>query len=221
MNTEERKPPTIEQIMKSYNITPEETPTIKPTRKRRKEAVLLDLFDGIYKASQKTRKMLKDDHDSIMKTWDIIAKFVKTVETEVDWSWHKDILEGGIYQEMFRDKILDLPVAVINGRDEKKVLPSCHYMNKIIKLATEDGNEKPTLMLVMELAFYLGLLYGKFTQKEFPQGLVKSFKDLKMNQLSNYLTRSYDVNENIPGVTHDLISEIRTEINTFVSANSE
>jgi hypothetical protein len=211
MTMDEEESASIERILIMYNKS-KNCSTIP-----KKTSDFHELFQAIFQASQKARRSLQDNVDLIEKIWPLIEKELNKLDDSLleslDLEWNESILEGGTYQEIFRSKVLDLPVVQITGRGDRIIIGNYHYMNKVIQIPMK---KSASLMSVAEIAHYLGLLYGKFTRKEFPEGLVKNFKDLKMNSCNNYISQSSVTEINLP---HGFISDVRTVINNFVYEN--
>jgi hypothetical protein len=102
-----------------------------------------------------------------------------------------------------KEKILSLPEYYVNGYGEKKIIPRNHFMIEIFRTPT---SEPPTLFNLFKIGFYAGLVRSNIKVSDYPDGVVKLFRDLKLHTLSNYIAKDSPVR--LPENIIELISNV-------------
>ena len=90
----------------------------------------------------------------------------------------------------FTKKVLPLPEKIISGFGIEELIDKNHWIIQIFKIPL---NDPPTLGNLLKIAIYNGLLQVNIKSNDLPEGIVKAYKDLKMHNMINYISRSeYD-----------------------------
>jgi len=100
--------------------------------------------------------------------------------------WHPDVKNGGLYYHTFTKKVLALPERVISGSGDEQILDQNHFIIQIFRIPLK---ESPTLLNLLKIAVYTGILTQTMKAQDYPEGIVKAFNSLKMHQFINYVSR--------------------------------
>lgn len=173
---------------------------------------MCDLFDLVLTLSQKFYRKNKDlDYEKLIDG----LEQVLGEEGDIAFpNWHKDLHHGEIMYCTFTKKVLPLPEKIISGYGTVELLDKNHFMIQIFRIPYQ---EPPTLFNLLRIAVYTGLLAPTLRANDFPDGIVKAYKDLKMHNLINYISRedytrlmeqmpddmTKRVTEGLVGVSHD------------------
>lgn len=133
--------------------------------------------------------------------------------------WNGEILPGGVIHQTFTDKVLSLPEKYIDGYRETDIIPSNHYMIEIFRTPLEN---EPTLKNIMNIAYNVGLALSHIRQRDFPEGLVKTFKSLKAYNLVSFIAPSCatKLNEELDR-KDDIVDSYKKEFIQFLKAYAE
>jgi len=145
---------------------------------------MCDLFDLVQTLTQKFQRKNKDlDYEKL------IGNMGEILGDEGDFTfpcWHKDLHQGEIMYCTFTKKVLPLPEKIISGYGVEELIHKNHFMIQIFRIPYE---EPATLFNLLRIAVYTGLLMQTLRVNDFPDGIVKAYKDLKMHNLINYISR--------------------------------
>jgi len=108
----------------------------------------------------------------------------------VCFEWQQGYNIGGL-----KEKIMPLAEYSINGYGEKTIHRRNHFMISIFRTPEE---EPGTVCNLLKIGFYTGLVKTGIKVSEYPEGVVKLFRDFKLDQISNYISKA-DLN-----ALHDL-----------------
>ena len=103
-------------------------------------------------------------------------------DNTVCFEWQKGYNIGGL-----KDKILSLAEYSINGYGEKTLHRRHHFMISIFRTAE---SEPPTVFNLLKIGFYTGLVKTGIKVSDYPEGVVKLFRDFKLDQISNYISKA-------------------------------
>lgn len=146
---------------------------------------MCDLYELVQSLTQKFQRKNKDlDYEKL------ISGLVEVLgdEGNIEFSgWHKDLQYGEIMYSTFTKKILPLPEKIISGYGTEEFLDKNHFMIQIFRIPYQDA---PTLLNLLKIAVYTGLLMLTLRANDFPDGIVKAYKDLKMHNLINFISRN-------------------------------
>lgn len=138
--------------------------------------------------------------DTVLK----ICKTRKINRTEVDYDClvngiidgldeHKDIVVGkwlteyqnnGAMYNTFTRKILSEPEKLIDGFGNEIVIAKNHFMCEIFRIPLY---RECTLGSVLSLACYTALVSFSLKKDDFPDGMVRAFKNMNMTALASYI----------------------------------
>ena len=145
---------------------------------------MTDLFDEIQslgtKLSQKHRDL------DYLKILDELSDQLGAYGDTLVGPWNKELSQDGTLYFTFTRKVLELPEFIISGFGHKEAIDRNHFIIQIFRIPLQ---EEPTLFNLLRVSFYCGLLLHGLKSQDFPEGIVKAFKGLKVNELVNFVTR--------------------------------
>lgn len=145
---------------------------------------MCDLFDVVQSLTQKFQRKYKDlNYDELVNGLHNALDEYADLEFP---EWHKDLQHGEIMYHTFTKKVLPLPEKIISGYGTEELLDKNHFMIQIFRIPYQ---EQPTLFNLLRVAVYTGLLVLTLRANDFPDGIVKAYKDLKMHNLINFISR--------------------------------
>lgn len=99
--------------------------------------------------------------------------------------WRRDFQPPrGTMYTTFTKKILSLPETLIDGFGRESIIFQNHYMIEVFRIPLR----RPcTLANVLTLACYTALISFDLRKDDFPDGIVRAFKNLEMTSLVSYL----------------------------------
>ena len=125
--------------------------------------------------------------------------FLEKLRNQIDndtvcFEWSDGHNIGGL-----KDKIMPLVEYNINGYGEKSVHRRNHFMISIFRIAE---SEPATVFNLLKIGVYTGLVKTGMKVSDYPEGVVKLFRDFKLDQISNYISKT-DLN-----ALNDVLSEL-------------
>lgn len=145
---------------------------------------MCDLYDLVQTLTQKFQRKNKDlDYEKLIGGLEDVLGEEGNLEFP---DWHEDLSHGKVMYHTFTKKVLPLPEKIINGYGTEELLDKNHFMIQIFRIPYRDP---PTLLNLLKIAVYTGLLMITLRVNDFPDGIVKAYKDLKMNNLINFINR--------------------------------
>jgi hypothetical protein len=145
---------------------------------------MCDLFDLTQTLTQKFQRKNKD-LDYLLFI-DHIDDLLGDHSSLTFSNWHEDLAENGLMYHTFTKKLLPLPEKIISGFGKEELLDKNHCMIQIFKIPFL---EEPTLMNLLKIGVYTGILSVNLKSSDFPEGIVKAYRDLKMHNLINFISR--------------------------------
>jgi len=143
-----------------------------------------DLYDHVQKLVTFICKK-ENLHGNILDTK--LKEIFQDEDTPLDFvKWNPELLQDGVLYHTFTKKILLLPERVINGLGEEKILDKNYYMIQIFRIPFQ---EKPTLLNLLRVSLYCGLIQTTLRNDDFPEGIVKAFKTLKVYKMINFVAK--------------------------------
>ena len=113
----------------------------------------------------------------------VLEKLRDQIDDEtVCFEWHDGYTIGGL-----KDKIMPLVEYTINGYGEKTIHRRNHFMISIFRTAE---SEPATVFNLLKIGFYTGLVKTGIKVSDYPEGVVKLFRDFKLDQISNYISKT-------------------------------
>jgi hypothetical protein len=100
--------------------------------------------------------------------------------------WNPELKRNGEMYHTFTKKILVMPEKIISGFGIEELVTLHHYIIQVFRIPF---NEAPTLHNLLRVALYHGLLVN-LKVNDLTEGIVKSYKDLHMSDLINYIDRT-------------------------------
>lgn len=164
------------------------------------------LYDFIYKTSKKIKQKFNYNSDEL---WEHIIADVNMISVEL--KWNPDILYNGSNYNIYGDKILMLPEYYINGKYEQIRVEKNHYFIQIVRIPLQNQNQL-TYEILLKLAMYNGLLSASLNNNDFPEGIVRLYKNMHLYKLSTYV--------NPTGLTIDsiIINNIKEKLNGLINS---
>ncbi len=166
------------------------TPMIIQKKIKVKLEPMENLYNIVFNYAKKIRK--KVPNFTIDDIWGYIADDIPDVHINelcaIDKvEWNNDIQFGGTTYRTFADKIMNLPEYYITGNYEQVLQEKNHYFMQILRIPNQNIL---TLRILMKLAVYNGLLTANLLKSDFPDGLVKLYKNLHLYRMNTYLKYS-------------------------------
>lgn len=159
---------------------------------------MCDVYDLVQQLSQKFMRRYKSlDH------LELIAGLKDILGAHGDLKfnrWNPELQQYGDMYMTFTRKVLAYPERVISGFGDEELLEKNHFLIQIFRIPL---NDQPTLYNLLCIAIYTGLLLDNLKANDFPEGIVKAYKDLKMHNMINYVSRD-DYNELLKGVPDNI-----------------
>lgn len=139
------------------------------------------LFDIVSSYSRRLRrKFPEEDFDN---QWHILSLHLDKYPKAFS-EWYKEVKPNGVLYTALIDKIMNLPEKYITGRGETELIDNNHYLISMYRPA----DREPTLTNLMSVAYNYGLLSAHLRQHDFPEGIVRTLKNLKGYQPINFLS---------------------------------
>ena len=107
----------------------------------------------------------------------------------------------------FTRKVLPLPEKVISGFGDMEYIDKHHFIIEVFRTPLK---EEATLFNLLKISFYCGLLLSNLKVNDLPEGIVKAYRDLKMHNLINFVSRK-NYNEALEQLPKDLDKDIITQ----------
>ncbi len=167
---------------------------------------LEQLYEVVFHITKKFRKKFPEGDETGLR--EIIEDKLPDISAT---KWKRDVLAGGILYLNFSEKVLNLPEKTISGNGDIKLINRNHYMIQIFRIPLK---YEPTLLNIILIAFFSGQLYARLVQSEFPEGLVKTFKNLRVQSLLNFIEEEEwkELSKSIP---QESIDALKKELNMF------
>jgi len=162
---------------------------------------MCDLYTDVHDLTQKFVKKNKQiDYNLLIINLQLILDDLALLQFP---TWHKDLAYGELMYSTFTKKVLLLPEKVISGFGTEELLHNNHFIIQNFRIPYK---ETPNLFNLLKIAIYTALL-SSIKVKELPDGIVKAYKDLKMHNLINYISRQHytQLMEKMP---HDISKRI-------------
>ena len=163
---------------------------------------MCDLFESIQNLSQKFQKKTKD-LDYLLFIEHINSLLGEYINHKFP-NWHEDLMEDGIMYHTFTKKVLQLPEKIISGFGNEEIIDKNHFMIQVFKIPLR---EDATLGNLVKIAVYTGFLSVNLKGNDFPDGIVKAYRDLKMHNLINYISRD-DYTKLIGVLPEDIVKQV-------------
>jgi len=147
---------------------------------------MCDLYELVQTLTQKFQRKNKDlDSDRLIEG----LEDVLSDEGDLPFpEWHPDLSHGKTMYVTFTKKVLPLPEKIVSGYGTEELIDKNHFMIQIFRIPYR---EPPTLFNLLRVAVYTGLLMQTLRANDFPDGIVKAYKDLKMHNLINFISREH------------------------------
>lgn len=139
------------------------------------------IYNYVKKIKKKVPNFTYEDLNSYILD-DIPDIHLCTITDQI--TWNPDITYNGNTYKTFADKILLMPEFYITGKYEQILQEKNHYFMQILRIPV---NEVLTLRTLMKLAVYNGLLTANILKTDFPEGLVKLYKNLHLYRMNTYI----------------------------------
>ena len=117
-----------------------------------------------------------------------------------DWS-HVFSLGGALYTS-FTTKIMLLPETIIDGYLNHHRIHKNHFMMQIFRIPL---NETCSVLSMLKIACYTGILSACLKAEDFPEGIVKAYKALNIHSSTSYVDLQM-FNEVLSKISKDLQS---------------
>jgi hypothetical protein len=99
-------------------------------------------------------------------------------------NWSGDFAFGGAMYTTFTSKIMLLPETVTNGFGHQSTIDKHHVMMEIFRIPL---NKPCTLLNLLLIACYTGILSASMKAEDFPDGIVRAFKALNLYSMACYI----------------------------------
>ena len=99
---------------------------------------------------------------------------------EGHFEWQNGHAIGGL-----KEKIMPLPEYSINGYGEKIIHRRNHFMMAIFRTVESES----TVSNLLQIGFHTGLVKTGMKVSDYPEGVVKLFRDFKLDHISNYISK--------------------------------
>jgi hypothetical protein len=147
---------------------------------------MTDLFDLIQQLGQKFLRKTHDlNHEKLALNLNKILEDLELRDLKFK-NWNVELRRNGELYHTFTKKILILPEKIVSGFGVEELVNKNHYMIQIFRIPLQDD---PTLFNLLLVALYTGFLLISLRSNDFPEGIVKAYKDLKMHNMINYIDR--------------------------------
>lgn len=162
-----------------------------------------ELFDHVQQlASHVIKKSPDIDYQTIIENITLI-----TADENIRFScWAERVMPNGLLYENITRKVLPLVEKTVNGYGEERCLHRNHFMIEIFRTPTQQSS--PDLCALLKIAVYLGFIRHNLRDSEFPEGVVRLFRDFKAWALINFIEegRAVKVSEELVEEINDILS---------------
>lgn len=139
-----------------------------------------ELFDHVQQLTTRLVKKTPDiDYESIANNIPLVIPDMRFP------SWSETIMPSGLLYENITRKVLPLVEKTVNGHGEEQILHRNHFMIEIFR--TPIKHASPDLCALVRIAFFLGLVRNNLRDSDFPEGVVRLFRDFKAWNLINFI----------------------------------
>lgn|SRR3989338_5085539 len=170
-----------------------------------------DLYTLIYATGKKYGKISTQQQTNSVLFNKILNILGSTITSYEFSRWNSDVLPDGVLYSIFTETIMDLPEKVINGKGETEILTENHYLIEQFRIPLKN---KPTFINVLKIAWTAGLLHPHLKIKDYPEGIVKNYRDLHVHHLINYLSDD-EIKQANTLITDTVINSVKKEITTY------
>ena len=139
--------------------------------------------------------------DKLLDYWNVVPDTLGDVGLTEAQKWNPELDRNGILYMTFTDKVMALPEKLINGKGEEMIILRNKCFIDIFRIPLL---EKPTLNNILRIAFANGRLMTNARAGDFPEGLLKAYKDLAIHQLINFVEEK----DWHPDITHVQLNEL-------------
>ena len=174
-----------------------------------------NLYNLIYKFSKRIKQKINYNSDELWEyiITDIPNSITVTITVPLNINWNNDILYNGSNYNIYGDKILMLPEYFINGKYEQIRVDKNHYFIQIIRIPNE---KELTYETLMKLAMYNGLLSANLIQNDFPEGIVKLYKNMHLFKLSTYINNNINLL-----IDSNIIITVKNKLSKLINGNND
>ena len=176
-----------------------------------------ELYSLVFQMARKLEKRfpssrVSSENKSIQTFWDIIPELLEDYGDEKVHRWNQELMPPtGTLYIMFTEKIMKLPEKFITGAGDEII---DHTNQCLIDIFRIPLRSEPTIVNILRVAFCNGRLNARLRASDFPDGLIKAYKDFQMHQLINYADPSeYEGRELpeklLPNLKSKLLSEFK------------
>ena len=156
---------------------------------------------------------------SIEKTWRLFYQFGRKESDEQDgelyrsaeklikqhfpeeWDkcheWSPDIQIGGSMYSIFTYKALSLPEKVTDGFRQEHLLLHNFYIIEQFRIPLR---EQATLKNILTVAYRIGQLSKWLKVRQYPEGLVHTYKKLYAHRMVNYIDKNIIIPDQLPKI---------------------
>lgn len=154
----------------------------------------MEALNDVHRMAQSAgRKLSARGYEMVRDALDIIDSM--EVSDEIVGEWTPDLREGGDIQCMLRHKVMSLSEYTINGYGEHTMVLHNHLLMQVLRIPCEDC----TLRQLIKISLYTGLLTASCKATNFPDGVWRTFQNLKLGVPSTYVV-NFESSE-IPDLT--------------------
>lgn len=118
-------------------------------------------------------------------------------EWEKCHEWCSDIQVGGSMYSIFTYKALSLPEKVIDGFRQEHLLLHNFYIIEQFRIPLRN---EPTLKNILTVAYRIGQLSKWLKVRQYPEGLVHTYKKLYAHRMINFINRDISIPEQLPKI---------------------
>jgi hypothetical protein len=143
--------------------------------------------ENLYTHVQTMAGKLSKRHREGLKYDNVIQALTEELESLQNMSlgtWSPDFAFGGSMYATFTSKILLLPETIINGFGQQSTIDKNHFMMEIFRIPL---NKPCTLLQLLHIACFTGILSASMKSEDFPDGIVRAFKSLNLYAMACYI----------------------------------
>lgn len=190
----------------------------EPEKRKKKEVNKLEeLYNKIYSSVKRyRRKHLTDEWQFIWKNIKNTLIVAGVAETPLG-EWNPEIQSTGEIHKIFASRVLNLPEYQITGLRHQNMMEHNHFLIQLFRIPIE---ETLTVKSLCKIAFYAGMLSAQFGVRDFPEGLVKTLKDLQIWKLKHFIP-STEWSAHCDKIPSDLVGKINASINESIASDDE
>lgn len=139
--------------------------------------------------------------------WDYIPELLGEYGDQKFSRWNPELQPplGTLYM-MFTEKVMKLPEKFITGAGDEIIDHKNHCMIEIFRLPMR---AEPTVANVLKIAFCNGRLMAHLRASDFPEGLIKAYKDFQMDRMINYVDPAEYIGIELPDT---LLPDIKSRL---------